>query len=140
MLVRNKSKDATLDTYEEAIALTHKLKAALPFRVRAGKQLLQSLDDPSLTATRWLGVITVMYSGDEGGILLGLQLDDKNTSAYVVSLTQLVFDPEHELAAEVKDYQRQRVRRLMLQDRKGFASELLSQRKPKKQQPRKGFW
>lgn len=129
-----------IDDYEQAIALTEKLQAALPLQVRPGKQLLQTMTDEPVDAQTWLTVDTVMYSGDPGGILMNLKLaGEDGSTVYSTSLTHLVFDPEHELATEVKDYQRQRIRRLRLQDQGGFAAELLSQQGEPKRKRRRGF-
>jgi predicted nucleic acid-binding Zn ribbon protein len=52
----------------------------------------------------------------------------------------VVFDREHELAGEVLEYQRQRTRRLMLQNQRGFAAELLAKESLGKRKPKgKGF-
>ena len=130
-----------IDDYGQAIALKNKLEAALPFRIRPGKQLLKAMKDEPTSATTWLDVDSVMYAGDEGGILLNLvPSGDSSKSVYSTSLTHVVFDPTHELAAEVQAYQRERTRRLMMQDRGGFAAELLAQRpSPKRKTKRKGF-
>lgn len=129
-----------IDNYEQAISLTEKLREALPLQVRPGKQLLQTMADDPVDAKTWLTVDTVMYSGDPGGIMMNLQLaGEDGGTVYSTSLTHLVFDPEHELATEVKDYQRQRIRRLRLQDQSGFAAELLSQQEGLKRKRRRGF-
>ncbi|NMF81797.1 hypothetical protein [Nodosilinea sp. P-1105] len=130
-----------IDDYGQAIALKNKLEAALPFRVRPGKQLMKAIEDKSITPATWLDVDTVMYLGDEGGIMVNLlPSGDRTKTVYSTSLTHVVFDPEHELAAEVLEYQRQRTRRLMLQNRRGFAAELLEKESLGKRKPkRKGF-
>ena len=130
-----------IDDYGQAIALKNKLEAALPFRVRPGKQLMKAIEDKSITPATWLNVDTVMYLGDEGGIMVNLlPSGDRTKTVYSTSLTHVVFDPEHELAAEVLEYQRQRTRRLMLQNRRGFAAELLEKESLGKRKPkRKGF-
>ena len=129
-----------IDDYGRAIALTNQLKAALPFRVRPGKQLLKAMEGEKVSPSTWLEVETVMYSGDMGGIMVSLLSgDDRTAEAYSVSLTHVVFDPEHELADEVRAYQRQRTRRLAMQDRGGFAAEMLAQKPPKRKPKRKGF-
>lgn len=130
-----------IDDYGQAIALKNKLEKALPFRVRPGKRLMKAIKEKWVTPATWLEVDSVMYAGDEGGIMLNLlPSGDKTEAVYSVSLTHIVFDPEHELAAAVQEYQRQRTRKLMLQNQKCFAAELsakelLGKRKPK----RKGF-
>ena len=130
-----------IDDYGQAIALKNKLEAALPFQIRPGQQLLKAMKDEPISATTWLDVDSVMYAGDEGGILLNLiPSGDSSKSVYSTSLTHVVFDPRHELAAEVQAYQRERTRRLMMQDRGGFAAELLAQRPSQRRKTkRKGF-
>jgi hypothetical protein len=130
-----------IDDYRQAMALKNKLEAALPFRVRPGKQLLKAMTDEPISANTWLEVNSVMYAGDEGGILLNLVPSSSNAkTVYSTSLTHVVFDPEHELVSEVRAYQQQRTRRLMLQNRGGFAAELLAQRPSQKRKTkRKGF-
>lgn len=130
-----------IDDYGQAIALKNKLEAALPFRVRPGKQILKVVEDKSITAATWLDVDKVMYAGDEGGIMVNLRpARDDAEQVYSVSLTHVVFDPEHELAEEVKTYQRQRTHQLMVQNQRGFAAELLMQQQRKKRKSkRKGF-
>ncbi len=130
-----------IDDYGQAIALKEKLEAALPFRVRPGKQLMKAIEDKSITPMTWLEVDMVMYLGDEGGIMLNLlPSGDKTKAVYSTSLTHVVFDSEHELVGEVREYQRQRTRKLMLQNQRGFAAEMLARDMLPKKKPRgKGF-
>lgn len=129
-----------IDDYGQAIALKHKLEAALPFRVRPGKQLMKMIEEKWVTPETWLEVDMVMYLGDEGGIMLNLLPEGEGKAVYSTSLTHVVFDPEYELAAEVREYQRQRTRKLMLQNQRGFAAELLAKESLGKRKPkRKGF-
>lgn len=130
-----------IDNYQQAIALTEQLKAALPFRVRPGKQLLIAMKHEPVSAQTWLEVDHVMYAGDEGGIAVHLvPLEGKLKQEYVVSLTHVVIDPAHELAAAVKDYQQQKIYKLVLANSTGFAAELLRKKQLKKRKSRKGFW
>ncbi|MFZ4677864.1 MAG: hypothetical protein ACOYM4_19600 [Nodosilinea sp.] len=130
-----------IDDYGRAIALKKKLEAALPFRVRPGKQLMKAIEEKWVTPATWLEVDMVMYAGDEGGIILNLlPSGDKAKTVYSTSLTHVVFDREHELAGEVLEYQRQRTRKLMLQNQRGFAAELLAKESLGKRKPKgKGF-
>ena len=50
-----------IDDYGQAIALKNKLEAALPFRIRPGKQLKAMKDEP-VSATTWMEVDSVMYT------------------------------------------------------------------------------
>jgi hypothetical protein len=128
-----------IDDYEQAIALKTKLEQVLPFRVRPRKQLLKAMKDALVTEQTWLEVDSVFYAGDEGGIVLSLMpVTSQKETVYSVSLTHVEFDPNHELAAELKAYQSHRTHKLMLKDRKGFP-ELLGQTRLKKRQSRKGF-
>jgi hypothetical protein len=133
----------SIDNYEQAIALKHKLEAALPFRIKPTKQLLKVIKEQEggVPDLNWFDVDSVMYSGDAGGILLNLRPGgDSAKAVYSTSLTHVVFDPDHELASEVHAYQQARTRKLMLQERGGFAAELLAQRPgQKRQKKRKGF-
>jgi hypothetical protein len=70
----------------------------------------------------WFPVDFVGYSGDEGGIMCGLIAENENK--FVSSITHVKIDPEHPLAAEVRDYQQQRIEGLR-------RSEQVGQRKPK---------
>jgi hypothetical protein len=67
----------------------------------------------------------VKYSGDVGGINCAFEYS-KRGERYAVSLTHLKIDPEHPLADEVVTYQQRRIRLLKLQDRGGFAADLLA--------------
>ncbi|MGB7415351.1 MAG: hypothetical protein WA902_14185, partial [Thermosynechococcaceae cyanobacterium] len=78
-----------IDDYRDAIALKEKLEAALPLRVRPGKQLLKAMVDEPVDAKTWLTVDSVMYLWDEGGIMMNLQTDGKKV--YSTSLTHIVF-------------------------------------------------
>lgn len=129
-----------IDDYGQAIALTNKLEAALPFRVRPEKQMMGAVEDQRITTSTWLTVDSVFYSGDMGGITVTM-LPEQGTQAFAVSLTHVVFDAEHELAAEVKAYQKQRKQRLWLADRGSVIAELSppGSRKKKKNKKRKGF-
>ncbi len=130
-----------IDNYQMAIALTERLKVAVPFRVRPGKQLLTAMKDEPVSRQTWLEVDHVMYSGDEGGILVHLvPTEGKLQQEYVVSLTHVVIDPEHEWAVAVQEYQQQRTYQLALEHRAGFSAELLSQTQTRKRRGKKGFW
>ncbi|NEO85337.1 MAG: hypothetical protein F6J87_13970 [Spirulina sp. SIO3F2] len=131
-----------IDDYEAALELKAKLEAATPFNVRLTKDCCELLkkQGQTLSPDQWYAVDTVAYLGDEGGILVGIQSDPEDEAVNVVSLTHVRIDPEHELAQAVTEYQLQRVRRLKLQNQKGFGSELLSQvKKTKKKKRKKGF-
>jgi hypothetical protein len=132
-----------IDDYNAAKALTEKLKENLPIKTRAGKELLKTLKQKGVNADpdREFEIDFVGYSGDEGGIMCGLKEPNNPESKeqYVCSITHLKIDPNHPLAAEVQTYQRQRIRKLMLQDSKGFKAELMTIEPRKNKNRSKGF-
>lgn len=130
-----------LDNYDVARALTEKLEASLPIKVRPGKEFLKMLKKQTEEANpdREYEVTKVMYAGDDGGIMCALASDVEAKQANIVSLTHLQIDPNHPLASEVQSYQRQRVRNLMLQNKGGFKAELLAPISLKSKKRTKGF-
>ncbi|MBD2196824.1 MULTISPECIES: hypothetical protein [Calothrix] len=132
-----------IDDYNAAKALTDKLKQSLPITVKAGKEFLKTLKQKGEDANpdREFEVDFVGYSGDDGGIMCGLKEPNNPESKekYVSSITHLKIDPHHPLAAEVQAYQRQRIRKLMLQNSGGFTAELMTIEPMKKKKSAKGF-
>ncbi|NJN00078.1 MAG: hypothetical protein HC800_25690 [Phormidesmis sp. RL_2_1] len=129
-----------IDDYDTATALLKALEASVPFKVRPGKQLLKLMKNKGtpLSAERGYWVEKVIYSGDEGGILCMLKPAATDKELVGSSLTHLIIDPAHPLAASVKAYQRQRSHRLMLQDQRGFAALASSSDSPLKRKKRGG--
>ncbi|MEH2306844.1 hypothetical protein [Nostoc sp.] len=132
-----------IDDYNAAKALTEKLKENLPIKARAGKEFLKTLKQKGVNADpdREFEIDFVGYSGDEGGIMCGLKEPNNPESKeqYVSSITHLKIDSNHPLAAEVQTYQRQRIRKLMLQDARGFKAELMTLEPAKNKNRSKGF-
>ncbi|AFY46830.1 hypothetical protein Nos7524_0931 [Nostoc sp. PCC 7524] len=132
-----------IDDYNAAKALVEKLKESLPIKARAGKEFLKRLKKQGENADtdREFEIDFVGYSGDEGGIMCGLKEPNNPEikEKYVSSITHLEIDPNHPLASEVQAYQRQRIRKLMLQNEAGFAAELMVIEPAKKKKQSKGF-
>ena len=130
-----------IDNYAQAQALTKKLEASLPMQMRPGKPLLKMMQEQgkAISADQRLTIESVFYAGDEGGITCAIAPGEQDENVYVVSITHLRIDPTHPLAREVMTYQRQRTRKLILQDRKGFAAELASRGAGKVRKRRRGF-
>ena len=133
------SNPSTIDDYASAIALQRQLSKSTPFTVRPGKPLLKLMKSRGtpMSAERDYVVEKVIYSGDEGGITCMLQGSITDDEVVGASLTHLVVDASHPLSDRIKTYQRDRIRRLRLQDQKGFAA-LASQTKAKKKKKRGG--
>jgi len=136
----------TVDNYREATALTKKLEASLPIKVKAAKELLKMLKTKGdiINPDKEFEVDWVAYSGDEGGIMCRLvskndNPEDEDKAQYVVSITHLKIDPDHPYAEEIETYQRLRNRKLMLQNRGNLMTELMPLHSPKKKKRGKGF-
>ena len=133
-----------IDNREEAIALNNRLAETVPFKVKAGKELLKMMRDKRerVNTETAFNVSWVGYSGDMGGIQCSLDPvngDPETGERYVVSITHLKIDPAHPLIQELQAYQDKRTRRLKLQAQKGFASEFLAQTQSPRRKPSRGF-
>lgn len=130
-----------IDNYETAIALTNRIKDSVPFRVRATKRSLPTFRDeqPNVTTKDWFNVMSALYMGDEGGIILGLEPFNNGEHAVLMSITHLVIDPEYELAEEVQQYQQEQIRRLAMANGRGFAAEVMGGKSKIRRRKRKGF-
>ena len=136
----------TVDNSREAVALTKKLEASLPIKVKAAKELLKMLKTRGdiINPEKEFEVDRVSYSGDEGGIMCRLvskndNPEDEDKAQYVVSITHLEIDPDHAYAEEIATYQRGRNRKLMLQNRGSLLTGLMPSRPPKTKKSSKGF-
>ena len=129
-----------IDDYGFARSLTNQLSESVPFKVRPGKELLKLMKRKGkpMSTERDYFVEHVMSSGDEGGITCMLQGSPTDTEVVGSSITHLIIDPEHPLAEQVKMYQRQRTRRLMIENRQGFAALASSTKSAKKKKKRGG--
>lgn len=130
-----------IDNFKAAQDLSDRLEATMPFSVRPTKQLLKTMLDRGNRASLddVFTVDWVKYSGDIGGINCAFEYSDGG-ERYVVSITHLKIDPQHPLADEVIAYQQRRVRLLKLQERGGFAADLLANTtQPKRSKGSAGF-
>ncbi|MBD2664060.1 hypothetical protein B6N60_03675 [Richelia sinica FACHB-800] len=135
-----------IDDKNVATALTEKLEASLPIKVKARKEFLKMLKKRGelVNPEKEFEVDWVAYSGDEGGIMCRLvskndNPKDEDQAQYVVSITHLKIDPDHPHAEEIATYQRDRNRKLMLQNRGSLMTELMPLSPPKKKKRGKGF-
>ena len=80
------------------------------------KELVRTLRRRGVKASvdRALTIKRVFYAGDEGGIVCDVTPGQGAKEVFVVSLTHLRVDPDHQLFAAILAYQRERVRRLAL--------------------------
>jgi len=128
-----------IDDYDVAISLKRRLEASLPFKVRPGKQLLKMMKNKGTPMRDGdYEVEKIIYGGDEGGITCMLQGSVTDQEIVGASMTHLAIDPEHPLAEEVQEYNKQRTRRLALQNQSGFAALIGDVGTPKRKKKRKG--
>lgn len=131
-----------IDDEKQARALTQQLKATIPFKVLGGKEFLRLLHDQGkvVSPNQEFEVTFTDYSGDMGGIMCGIRVDENDQQLFVTSLTHLKIDSFHPLAAEVKAYQQKRIRGLKVQDSKSAIAELMAMGGlPKKKGGKGGF-
>ena len=102
-----------IDNQKQAKELLQQMKEQLPIPVLATDGLVRSMkrQRPELKRQRQLSVKSVLYIGDEGGIMCDITPDGSN-SAIICSLTQVEILADHPLAAEIQAYQQARIRKL----------------------------
>jgi hypothetical protein len=115
-----------IDNHKEAIALTKKIEANLPITAYPSKEYLKLMKKQGRQASgdQALTIDSVLYMSDEGGISCAIKPDEGDQQVYIVSITHLKIDPTHPLVAEIQEYQRQRTRKLMLENNRGFIAEM----------------
>lgn len=130
-----------IDDPTQVAALMEKLKASLPIQVEPSPELvkLARKNGWAIAPKQRLTVEDVHYMSDMGGISCAIQSIVGEKEALIVSLTHLEFDASHPLAAEVKAYQQRRVRGIALQNRRGFAEQLMSRERSVRRKGGKGF-
>jgi len=128
-----------IDNYEEAIELIKDLEAILPFMVYPEKRLVKQLNSQGVSVKigQELPVSSILYAGDMGGITFNIKIHQALCS---ISITHVIMPSEHPLSERVKSYQKNRTHKLMLQEKGGFAAELLAKRGQTSQKKKgKGF-
>ena len=109
-----------IDDYDQAVALTEKLKAHLPITVYATPKMLKTMEAQGQKCSRnqEFTIEQVFYAGDMGGITCALKPDPSSPVAFATSLTHLRIPDEHPLATEIRTYQKKRTIRLAVADGK----------------------
>jgi hypothetical protein len=93
--------------------LLSSLEAALPLESRIGPQLAAVLQNKirNPKPLQRCQISQVFYTGDEGGIVCGLDLPAAaGKEVYLASITHLVFDPRLPLARRITIYQKHRLK------------------------------
>ena len=73
---------------------------------------------PDLVIPASCNIVSIFYAGDEGGIVRGLDIDGRDATAHVVSITHLGFDRRMPLSRQIEVYQRHRIKKLKQHGRK----------------------
>jgi hypothetical protein len=106
-----------LDNPEKTARLLAALKAAAPFDVKLGPELMNYLRAENLAEANGMShtVFDLSYAGDEGGIMCHMSPSDETGRALVVSLTHVHVPRSMPLARVVADYQKHRLKKLKKQ-------------------------
>jgi hypothetical protein len=108
-----------LDDPKKTDQLIAELKAAVPFTVELTPRLLTHLraEHADIADASEHLVRDLSYAGDEGGIVCHLAATEAG-AALVVSLTHLLVPRSLPFAADVRQYQKHRVKKLKKQDQR----------------------
>ena len=99
------------------------LTEALPIEANVTRYLADELieESPGITIPKKCNVTSILYTGDMGGILCGLDIGGAEAkTAHVVSITHLTFDRRVRLSREIEAYQRHRIKKLKQQQGRGY--------------------
>jgi hypothetical protein len=103
-----------IDNAIQVERLIAKLQAELPLATRMTPELTATLAKQNHASSIPVSckIISVRYTGDEGGILCQLELSPPIENAVYASITHLRFDPRQPLARDITAYQKHRVKHL----------------------------
>jgi hypothetical protein len=102
-----------IDNQKQVKELLQQMKEQLPIPALATDGLVRSMKRqlPQLRRQRQLLIKSVLYIGDEGGIMCDITPDGAD-SAVLCSLTHVEIPDDHPLAAEIQAYQQARIQKL----------------------------
>ena len=104
-----------IDDPEKTGRLLGELKASLPIETRLSQNLIRTLSkqSPDLVIPASCSVVSIFYTGEEGGIVCGLDIGGSETKVpHFVSITHLGFDRHTPLFRQIAAYQRHRIKKL----------------------------
>ncbi len=102
-----------IDDYPKAMALLRKMEAQLPIPARPTAELVSAMrkhHGVRLARDYALQIKSVLYAGDEGGIMCDVTPPGMNPT--LCSLTHISVDSGHLLADEIRAYQEARSNKL----------------------------
>ena len=117
-----------IDNQEQVHTLVERMQAALPIAATMTSGLVRGLRDQGKSVgKRDVLIHSVMYLGDEGGIMCSITAPSpKAKEVVLVSLTHLRVSLKHPLGAEIRAYQQARVDKLARQH--GVVSSTITRR------------
>lgn len=112
-----------IDDPEKTDRLVAELKASLPVETRLSQILRQEIVKQSsdLAVADSCSVVSIFYTGEEGGIVCGLDIGGPDTKTpYFVSITHLIFDRRMPMFRQIDAYQRHRIKKLKQQHGRSY--------------------
>ena len=112
-----------IDDPEKTDRLVAELKASLPIETRLSQILMRAIvkQSPGLAIADSCNVVSIFYTGEEGGIVCGLDIGGPDTKTpYIVSITHLGFDRRMPLFRQIDAYQRHRIKKLKQQSGRDY--------------------
>ncbi len=112
-----------IDDPEKTDRLMAELKTSLPVETTLSQILIRTIakQAPELLVPDRCNVVSIFYTGDEGGIVCGLDIGGPDTKTpYIVSITHLSFDRRMPLFRQIDAYQRHRIKKLKQQSRRNY--------------------
>ena len=102
-----------IDNYAQAMELGRQIQMQLPIPAYPTKVLVQTMTrrGVKLTTTQELSIKSVLYLGDEGGIMCDITPSGQR-DPIICSLTHLEITTSHLLGAAIHAYQQHRINRL----------------------------
>ncbi len=109
-----------IDDEQKTNKLLEKLRVELPIKAYPKKEFTKMMKKSGdlRNEKRELEIESVMYGGDEGGILCSIKPWESSKQAYVVSLTHLKIPREHPLENDIREYQEHRTLKILLREGK----------------------
>lgn len=102
-----------MSNYAQAMELISKMQAQLPIPAYPIDAFVQTMKGRGvmLDAKQTLSIKSVLYLGDEGGIMCDITPSDQG-NPIICSLTHIRIDTAHPLSKAIQAYQQQRIKRL----------------------------
>ncbi len=104
-----------IDNAAQVERLIERMQAELPLAARMTPELIASLAKQTAAVPASCKIMSIRYTGDEGGILCQLEVSPPIENAIYASITHLRFDPRQPLTRDIAAYQKHHVKHLRRQ-------------------------